>query len=69
MDRAVYDSEEKYPKVEELNVAVLDCWNSLGSDLLKRLMSSVQARCVQVDQQKVEKSGTRSHKTFFQFKN
>lgn len=56
MARSVYHNGKQYSTVEELKNAVLECWHNLDSDLLKRLVSSMQARCVQVIQKRGEKS-------------
>lgn len=56
MARSLYHGGKHYSTVEELKTAALECWHSLDSDLLKRLVSSMKGRCVQVIQKNDEKT-------------
>ena len=50
MVRQVYADNRQYRNVEELKRAILDAWNSISTELLKKLSNSMQNRIFQVIQ-------------------
>ena len=50
MVRQVYADNRQYRNVEELKRAILDAWNSISTELLKKLSDSIQNRIFQVIQ-------------------
>lgn len=56
MTRSVYHTGKQYSTVEMLRIAVLECWHDLHSDFLRHLLSSMQACCFQIIQQKSEET-------------
>ena len=53
--RHVYANQRQFETVETLIDAITECWDSLSSDCLKKLSSSMQNRCIKVLQNKGKK--------------